>query len=190
MIEPFWFPLRLPVLIPNDPVVAFAATVTEPGTVSPESPVLLRLTTAPLAPAAFDSVTVQFPLAFAPNVVGLHCSEEITVAVARLMFALCHIPPYAAVIEPFWSALNAPVLIVKDPAVAFAATATEAGTVKTFVTILVARVTIAPPWGAGPDKVTVQLLLLFEPSVVGLHCREEMLIGVPRVRDALWEDPL
>ena len=93
MIEPFWSALNAPVLIPNEPVVAFAATVTDPGTVSPESPVLLRLTTAPLAPAAFDRVTVQFPLAFAPNVVGLHCSEEITVAVARLMFALCDAPP-------------------------------------------------------------------------------------------------
>ena len=93
MIEPFWLPLRLPVLMPNDPVVEFAATVTDPGTVSPESPVLLRLTTAPLAPAALDNVTVQLPLAFAPNVVGLHCSEEITVAVARLMFALFDAPP-------------------------------------------------------------------------------------------------
>ena len=132
-------------LIPKDPVVAFAATVTDPGTVSPESPVLLRLTTTPLPPATFDSVTVQFPLAFAPKVVGLHCSEEITVAVARLMFAVCQTPPYATVIEPFWSALSAPVLIPKDPVVAFAATVTDAGTVKMFVGILEAMVTIAPP---------------------------------------------
>src|ERR1044072_1913379 len=67
--------------MPNDAVVAFAATVTDPGTVSPASPVLLRLTTAPLDPAAVDSVTVQFPLALAPNVVGLHCREEMTTGV-------------------------------------------------------------------------------------------------------------
>jgi hypothetical protein len=87
--------LKAPVLIPNDPVVAFAATVTEPGTVSPDNPALLRLTTAPpaLAPAAFDSVTVQLALALAPNVVGLHCSEETTAAVARLIFTFCDAPP-------------------------------------------------------------------------------------------------
>ena len=75
--------LSAPVLIWNDPVVAFAATVAELGTVSPDRPVLLRLTTAPLAPAAFDSVTVQFPLPFDPNVVGLHCSEEIMTGASR-----------------------------------------------------------------------------------------------------------
>ena len=177
-------------LIPKDPVAAFAATVTDPGTVNPESPVLLTLTTAPPDPAAFDSVTVQFPLAFAPNVVGLHCMDVITVDATKLMFAVCHTPPYAAVIEPFWSALNAPVLMPKDPVVAFAATATDAGTVKAVVEILVATVRTAPPWGAGPDSVTVQLPLAFEPSVVGVHCKEEMVIGVPSVRDALCEDPL
>jgi hypothetical protein len=93
VIEPFWSALNVPVLIPNDPVVAFAATVTDPDTVSPLNPVLLRLTTAPLPPAAFDSVTVQLALAFAPNVVGLHCSDVITVDDARLTFAVCQMPP-------------------------------------------------------------------------------------------------
>jgi len=74
-------------------VVAFAATVTDEGTVKPDSPVLLKLTTAPLDPAAFDKVAVQLLLAFAPNVVGLHCSEEMTVAVARLMLTVCEPPP-------------------------------------------------------------------------------------------------
>ena len=93
-------------------------------------------------------------------------------------------------IEPFWSALNTPVLMPNDPVVAFAATVTDAGTVKALVEKLEARVTIAPPWGAGPDRVTVQLPLPLEPSVVGVHCREEMLPGFPSERDTLWEDPL
>jgi hypothetical protein len=84
------------VLIANDPVVAFAATVTDPGTVSPDNPVLLRLTTAPLDPAAFDSVTVQFPLAFAPNVVGLHCSEEMTTGASKDSSVDRDVPLYAA----------------------------------------------------------------------------------------------
>jgi hypothetical protein len=88
------------VLIGNVPVVKFAATVTDAGTVSPGRPVLLTLTTAPPDPAVFDNVTVQVPLAFAPNVVGLHCSDETTVGATRLMFTLCDAPPYVAVTEP------------------------------------------------------------------------------------------
>ena len=190
MIEPFWSALKAPVLMPNDPVVAFAATVTDPGTVNPDKPVLLRFTTAPFDPAAFDSVTVQFALAFDPNVVGLHCSDVITAAVARLIFAVCQMPPYATVIVPFWSALSAPVLMVKDPVVAFAANVTDAGTVKTVGGKLDAIAAIAPPACAGPDNVTVQLLLLFAPNVAGVHWSEEMFIGVPSVRVAVWDDPL
>jgi hypothetical protein len=99
--DPLWFALRLPVLIPNDPVVAFAATVTEPGIVSPDSPVLLRLTTAPPDPAAFDSVTVQFPLPFAPSVVGLHCSEEIPTGASRDSVKEAEVPLYVAVTIAF-----------------------------------------------------------------------------------------
>ena len=84
-----------------DVALCHAPTVTEPGTVNPGRPVLLRLTTAPPGPAAFDSVTVQVALAFAANVVGLHWSEERTVAAARVMFVLCDMPPKDAVIEPF-----------------------------------------------------------------------------------------
>jgi hypothetical protein len=91
------------VLIGNAPVVAFAATVIDPGTVNSATPVLVTLTTAPPDPAAFDSVTVQLPLVFAPNVVGLHCNDETTGAVTstvRLMLTLCDVPPYDAVTEP------------------------------------------------------------------------------------------
>jgi hypothetical protein len=99
--DPLWFALRLPVLIAKDPVVAFAETVTDPGTVSPDSPVLLRLTGAPLPPAAFDSVTVQFPLAFAPNVVGLHCSEERTTGASKDSIKETDVPLYVAVTVAF-----------------------------------------------------------------------------------------
>ena len=101
MIEPFWSALNAPVLIPNDPVVAFAATVTDPGTVSPDRPVLIRLTTAPPPPAAFDSVTVQFPLAFAPNVVGLHCSEEMITGASKDSIVDSAVPLYVAVTFAF-----------------------------------------------------------------------------------------
>ena len=178
--------LKAPVLIANDPVAAFAATVTDPGTVSPDSPVLLRLTTAPLDPAAFDSVTVQLPLAFAPSVVGLHCSEEITAAVARLMFTLCDAPPYDAVIEPLWSALNAPVLIANDPVVACPATETDPGTVNPESPVLL-RLTTAPLDPAACDNVTVQFPLAFAPNVVGLHCRDREGMATGASKDSVVE---
>jgi hypothetical protein len=99
--DPLWFALRLPVVIANDPVVAFAGTVTDPGAVSPDNPVLLRLTTTPLAPAALDSVTVQFALAFAPNVVGLHCSEERTAGASKDSVKETDVPLYVAVTVAF-----------------------------------------------------------------------------------------
>ena len=65
-------------LIANVPVVALAATVTDAGIVSPGRPVLVTLTTAPPDPAALESVTVQFPLAFGPmvNVSGATPAEK------------------------------------------------------------------------------------------------------------------
>jgi hypothetical protein len=160
------------VLIVNDPIVAFAATVTDAGTVSPERPVLLSVTTAPLDPADFDNVTVQVPLAFAPKVAGLHCNEEITAAVARLMLTVCEPFAYAAVTEPLWSAAKAPVLITNEAEVAFAGTVTEGGSVSTGSPELL-KVTTAPLDPAAFDSVTVQVPLAFAPKVVGLHCSEE-----------------
>ena len=88
-------------LIVNVPVAVFAATVADAGTVKAESPVRLKVTTAPLAPAALESVTVQLLEAFAPNVVGLHCTDETTVGATREMVADFEDPPYEAVTVAF-----------------------------------------------------------------------------------------
>ena len=178
----------MPVLIANVTAVAFGATVTDTGTVSPVRPVLLRLTTAPPGPAAFDSVTVHVPLALAPNVVGLHCSEDTTVVVTKLMFALWDVPPYEAVTDPFWSALTAPVPIVNVAAGVFAATVTDAGTVSPVRPVLL-RLTTTPPDPAAFDSVTVHVPLAFDPRVVGLHCSDDTTGAAARVRFTLREVP-
>jgi len=167
------------VLIGNDPAVAFAATVTDAGTVSPERPVWLSVTTAPVDPADFDNVTVQVPLAFAPKVVGLHCSEEITAAVARVMFTVCEPFAYVAVNEPLWSPAKIPVLITNDAVVAFAGTVTDAGKVIPESPELL-KVTTTPPDPAAFDRVTVQLPVAFAPMVAGLHCSEERTPGAAK----------
>jgi hypothetical protein len=81
------------VLTVNGPVVEPAVTITVAGTVNAGRPLAFKATDIPLLPAALDGVTVQLLLAFGPNVVGVHCSEEITIAAVRLMFTLCEVPP-------------------------------------------------------------------------------------------------
>jgi hypothetical protein len=73
-------------------IVDPAATVTEGGKVSPVSPVPAKVTTAPFPEAAFDRLTVQLLVAFDPRVVGVHRSEDTTVAIASERFADCDVP--------------------------------------------------------------------------------------------------
>ena len=69
-----------------------AVTVTVGGTFKLDNPLLLSVTTAPPLGAALDSVTVQLLLAFAPSVVGLHCSDETVVDATRLIVAVLELP--------------------------------------------------------------------------------------------------
>jgi hypothetical protein len=80
------------VLAVNGPVVEPAVTITVAGTVNDDRPLALKATETPPVPAAFDRVTIQLLLAFAPKVAGVHCSEEITVAAVRLTSTLCDEP--------------------------------------------------------------------------------------------------
>jgi hypothetical protein len=171
------------------PVAPFA-NVTDAGAVSAGSPLLLSSTTTG-ADTGCESVTVQLLLAFAPRVVGVHCSDEITVAATRFMFTLCVDPLNAAVTVPFWFAPTAPVLIVNGAVVEPAATVTLPGTVSAGNPLLL-RVTIAPLPVAACDSVTVQLLLAFAPKVVGLHCSDETTVAVDvvRLRFTLCDVPL
>ena len=71
-----------------------------------------------------------------------------------------------------------PVLAVNDAVEAFAAIATEAGTVSAGLSL--ARVTVAPPAGATLDSVTVQEVLALGPSEEAVHCSEETVAGATR----------
>jgi hypothetical protein len=170
----------VPVLSANEPVVDPAVTVTVTGAVNPVNPLKLRLTAVPPAGAAFESVAVQLLLAFDPSVVGLHCSDEITVGATRLMFAACDVLLYDAVTVPLWSELTAPVLTVNEPVVDSVPTVSVAGTVNP-VNPLAPRLMTAPPAGAAFESVRVQLLLALDPSVAGLHCSDEITVGATRL---------
>jgi hypothetical protein len=78
---------------------------------------------------------------------------------------------------------------VNGPMVDPAVTVIEAGTVKPVKPLLL-KVTAAPPLGAAFDSVTEQLLVAFDPSVVGLHCSAERTVAAARLRFTLFDVPL
>ena len=64
-----------------------------------------------------------------------------------------------------------PVVALKVAEVAPAAMMTDAGTVR--ADLLLDTITVAPPVGAGAERVTVQLLDELGPRLVGLHASDE-----------------
>jgi hypothetical protein len=77
------------------------------------------------------------------------------------------------------------VVALKLADVAAGATATDAGTAR--VALVLVRVTLAPPAGAGWVRVTVQVLDEFGPRLVGLQASEETSTGATRLMLALAE---
>lgn len=73
--------------------------------------------------------------------------------------------------------------------VAAAATVTDDGTVRTLA-IEPPIVTAAPPVGAAVDRVTVQVVLAFDPRVPVAHCSEETTAARLSESVALLEEPL
>ena len=77
------------------------------------------------------------------------------------------------------------VVALKVADVAAPATATDAG--KAREALVLVRVTVAPPAGAGWVRVTVQVLDEFGPRLVGLQTSEETSTGATRLMLALAE---
>ena len=82
----------------------------------------------------------------------------------------------------------AAVVALKLADIAAPATVTDAWTVS--VELVLVRVTVAPPAGAGCVRVTVQGLEALGPRLVGLQASEETSTGAARLTVALAEVPL
>ena len=74
---------------------------------------------------------------------------------------------------------------VLDRAGALQATVTDAGTVR--VALVLARVTVAPPVGAGCVRVTVQVLEEFDPRLAGLQANDDTSTDATRLTLAVAE---
>jgi hypothetical protein len=101
VIVAFWAEDTAPAVAWKVAEVAFAATVTEAGTVRALVEVE-SATAAPAAPAAFESVTVHVVLVFAVRLEAAHCKDETVALVApacNFKGAVCE--------EPFRDAVTA-----------------------------------------------------------------------------------
>jgi len=112
-------------------------------------------------------VTVQVLDELGPRLLGLHDKADTWTAAVRFTVALAALLLYMAVIFALPLLLMVPVVTVKVPEVAAAATVTELGAVK--VELVFDKVMLAPPAGAACVRVTVQLLDEFGPRLLGLH---------------------
>jgi hypothetical protein len=166
------------------PVVEFAGTVTDRGTVRAAR--LSVSATVVLAEAGLDNVTVHDVLVLDTRLGALQVSEESTVADRRLMEAVCELAPKVAVTVAVWLvAMLVPAVAEKVAAVAPAATVTDAGTVNN--ELLLASVTEAPPVGALWLRVAVQVLTAPWPRLAGLHASVEIISGATRLMAAVCE---
>jgi hypothetical protein len=109
--------------------------------------------------------TVQFPDCPAEIVLGLQTSDT-GPAVAVKPVETVELPRVAVRVT-LEDPVNAPVLAVKLPVFAFAATVTLAGTLMTELPS--DSVTTVPPVGAAADNVTVQEVLALVASVLAPH---------------------
>jgi hypothetical protein len=134
---------------------------------------------------ALFSVTVHVLAEPLVRLVGVQLTELGTIEATRLMVTLPELLPRVAVTVADWLLETVVVVALKVDEVAAPATVTDGGTVS--VALVLVRVTMAPPAGAAPLRVTVQVLEAFGPRLVGVQASEETSTDPARVMVALAE---
>jgi hypothetical protein len=150
-----------PALAVKVDLVAPAGTTANAGTLSADGSVLTTETVVPAPGAAFEIVTVQRVDVEEARIDAAQLKEETDIALTVIGRDLVVLPRVADS-TGLRFVVTEPAVTVKLAVVAFAATVTEAGTVRA-VGMLLARLTAVPPAGAAFERVTEQLA---EPPVV------------------------
>jgi hypothetical protein len=163
----------VPVVTVKVPVVADAGTVIEAGTVKVEL-VFVKVTLAPPVGAAWVKVTVQVLDELGPRLLGLQDSAETETGAVRVTVVFAELLLYVAVIAALELAVRTPVVTLNVVEVDAAGTVTDAGTVR--LELVFVKDTLAPPAGALPLSLTVQVELLELPRLAGLQ-DSELTVG-------------
>jgi hypothetical protein len=165
------------------PVVALFAISSTEGTVRL---VLLLAIESTLQPTdALFSVTVHVLVEPLVKLVGVQLRVIAAAEVTRLMVTLPELPPRVAVTVADWLLETAVVVALKVAEVAAPGIVTDAGTVR--VELVLVRVMVAPPVGAAPLRVTVQVLEALGPRLVGLQASKETSTDAVKLMIALAE---
>jgi hypothetical protein len=128
---------------------------------------------------------VQVVVEDAGTVVLVHCRELSVIGCAVTVIVTGLLVPFKEdVITEVWSEDTAAAVAVKVAEEAAAGTVTEAGTVKTEVTLL-DRATLEPPAGAALESVMVQVVVEDVGTVVLAHCRALSVAGASNDRLAV-----
>ena len=117
-----------------------------------------------------------------------YAALRVTLDGCTVKAAVAVLPFSAAVIVTDWLAVTGPAVAVKFAVVAPTDTVTEAGVVR--AVLLRESATTEPPVGAARDRVTVQVELDPETTLVGLQASEETKAEATRLMVVLAELPL
>jgi hypothetical protein len=161
-----WLLAIVPAVAVKVAVVLPDATAAEAGTVNAAA----LLDTVTVAPPVCVTVTVQVALPPDPRLAGLHVSPLSNTGATSAIVAVCVLPFSVAVMVAVWLLAIVPAVAVKVAVVLPDATVTETGTVN--AAALLDRVTVAPPVGAAELKAMVQVLVVPDCRLVGLHCSD------------------
>ncbi len=168
-----WLLVTVPTVAMKVVVRPPAATVTEAGMIR-AGLLADKITATPPLGAPEEIVTVQVELAPEAKLAGEHCRLEIvgaggvTVTTAAPEVALS-----PAVMVTAWLLLTGPAWALNVAVLAPEKTVTDAGTVR--AGLLADRVTAIPLPDAAAEIVTVQVEFAPEITVVGAHCKPEMV---------------
>jgi hypothetical protein len=179
-----WAVLMVPVVAAKVTLVWPAGMVTLKGTV--RAVVVLPIATTTGLAGAWFSDTVQVLEALLPKVAGAQDSVLSFAGAVRVRTKDCEPPLKDAVIWAVWLDVILATVAVKVPVLWPAGMVTLAGTVT--LVLLLDRVTLAPPRGAGADKVTVQLADPGAATVAGEQFKDEGVTVTVKlmVADSCW----
>jgi hypothetical protein len=145
-------------------------------------------TTAPPVGAGWFRLTVQVMAPPESTFVEVQVNAETSIGPSRLKVVFLEAPFRVAVTVADWVVVTEPTVAVKAAEMLLAGTVKVVGMATT--ELLAERPTVLPPIGAASFRVTVQVVVAPELTLVGLHVSPETTAGSTRLRLVVSRVPL